>query len=300
MGLFDIFKKKSTPAESEPAKTESELSVQTEAAKRALNAVKAVTDTPCVRLTLSDEKPDLFASKVGGIGYVAHNEQIPEDKNGRQLRLLAQIDCAQVKLDEFPKRGLLQFWILNDTVYGMSFDDNTCQDTFRIVYHEEVDGSVTEQEVKAKVRKNEFDDDGMMPVQGEFGIRFEMGRDQMSEFDVRFEKLFCDKYNDEEPSDKIGAFNDLPFDPADEIPEYESLAENASGHKIGGYPAFTQYDPRSEDTDHDFLLLQLDSDYGSEGEKIMWGDAGICGFFINREKLKKLDFSDVIYNWDCY
>lgn len=32
----------------------------------------------------------------------------------------------------------------------------------------------------------------------------------------------------------------------------------------------------------------------------MWGDSGICGFFINREKLKELDFSDVIYNWDCY
>ena len=31
----------------------------------------------------------------------------------------------------------------------------------------------------------------------------------------------------------------------------------------------------------------------------MWGDAGIYGFFINRQKLKNLDFDDVIYNWDC-
>ncbi|ETJ18863.1 hypothetical protein Q604_UNBC18576G0001, partial [human gut metagenome] len=31
-----------------------------------------------------------------------------------------------------------------------------------------------------------------------------------------------------------------------------------------------------------------------------WGDGGVCNFFINKDKLKNLDFSDVLYNWDCY
>ena len=37
-----------------------------------------------------------------------------------------------------------------------------------------------------------------------------------------------------------------------------------------------------------------------ENGYIMWGDCGGCNFFINKDKLKNLDFSDVLYNWDCY
>ena len=46
---------------------------------------------------------------------------------------------------------------------------------------------------------------------------------------------------------------------------------------------------------YDFLLFQLDSD----SDKVLWGDVGIGNFFINTEKLKNLDFTDVLYNWDC-
>lgn len=300
MGLFDVFKKKNTSAEAvNDANIECDQSVEKEAALRALKAVEAATDTACVRLTLSDEKPAICASKVGGLGYVPHDGAVPADKNGRQLRLLAQIDCSQVNVEDFPKRGLLQFWILNDDVYGMSFDDNTCQDTFRIVYYEDIDKTVTEAEVKAKFKENEFDGEYSLPVNGEFGLKFTSSTDVMSESDVRFEKMFCEGYNAAQSKKKISSLMDMDISPVDEIEDYEQNFQNAYGHKIGGYPAFTQCDPRDEDTEYDFLLLQLDSDFGKGGEKIMWGDAGICGFFINRQKLRDLDFDDVIYNWDC-
>ena len=58
-------------------------------------------------------------------------------------------------------------------------------------------------------------------------------------------------------------------------------------------------DPRSEDSaQYDTLLLQLDTDF-RQGIGLMWGDIGVGNFFINREALKRLDFSDVLYNWDC-
>ncbi|MFR4198178.1 MAG: DUF1963 domain-containing protein, partial [Ruminococcus sp.] len=87
------------------------------------------TAIPYMRLQLTDTKPSLFDSKVGGIGYVPHDAKIPEDSEGTQLRLLAQIDCAEITLEDFPHQGLLQFWILNDDVSGLNFDDNTLQDT---------------------------------------------------------------------------------------------------------------------------------------------------------------------------
>ncbi|MGK7918678.1 MAG: DUF1963 domain-containing protein [Trichodesmium sp.] len=73
-------------------------------------------------------------------------------------------------------------------------------------------------------------------------------------------------------------------------------------HQLGGYPNFTQEDPRFNPEYEDYiLLLQIVSDYGSYGENdICWGDAGIGNFFIKPSQLKALDFSQVLYNWDCH
>lgn len=71
---------------------------------------------------------------------------------------------------------------------------------------------------------------------------------------------------------------------------------------IGGYPDFTQEDPRSAadgTADHTILLFQLNS-YTGDDLKIMWGDMGVGNFFITPEALKKKDFSNVLYNYDCY
>ena len=86
----------------------------------------------------------------------------------------------------------------------------------------------------------------------------------------------------------------------DELDETPDWLPNAFGHKIGGYPGFTQEDPRDipKEDDHDSLLLQIDTDNIGERE-IMWGDSGVANFFISRENLKQRNFQDVIYTWDC-
>ena len=66
----------------------------------------------------------------------------------------------------------------------------------------------------------------------------------------------------------------------------ESGKDWGGGHKIGGYPGFTQWDPRGEGDSHDMLLFQLDSDCHNSKDRVLWGDCGIGNFFINREKLK--------------
>jgi uncharacterized protein YwqG len=71
------------------------------------------------------------------------------------------------------------------------------------------------------------------------------------------------------------------------------------GHRLSGYPYFTQSDPRGDKKNiQDYILLfQLDTD-DAEND-IMWGDSGVGNFFIHPEDLKKRDFSKVFYNWDC-
>ena len=72
----------------------------------------------------------------------------------------------------------------------------------------------------------------------------------------------------------------------------------STGHKIGGYPYFTQDDPRKDNDPYTLLLLQIDSD-DIEDVEIIWGDCGVANFFINPEDLAKCQFDDVMYNWDC-
>ncbi len=219
---------------------------------------------PCVRLKLTNAKTSIFESKVGGIGYVPHDGSIPVNSGGEQLQLLAQIDCAQVSLEAFPEKGLLQFWIAHEDCFGLGFDDQTVQEGFRVLYFPETDATVTEEEVRAKM--HEFEDDGMFPVYGTFGLTFTPSQDVLA-------------------------------DPDDED------SEGNFGHKLGGFPDFTQGDPRDGGMEngemYDFLLFQLDSDYDGADTNVIWGDSGICNFFSSSEKLRRLDFSDVLYNWDC-
>ena len=228
---------------------------------------------PCVRIKLTDTKPTIFDSKIGGLGYIPQDKNFPCDSQGNQLRLLAQIDCSQVNFENFPKSGLLQFWILNDNVSGCNFDNGTKQDGFRIIYYSEseIDRKITEQEIMSKFVKNAYDDDNMHPVKKEYSICF------MSGNSVNFGEL-----NEEEYEEVLQELEDVH-------------------HQIGGYPYFTQWDPREENSKYNFLLFQLDSEYAKGTDwKVIWGDTGICNFFIYSENLKKLDFSDVLYNWDCY
>lgn len=290
MGLLDIFKRRDSVPEKATTceKTDSGANMVKEIREEILQK----TAIPYMRLQLTDTKPSLFDSKVGGIGYVPHDTKIPEDSEGTQLRLLAQIDCAEITLEDFPHQGLLQFWILNDDVSGLNFDDNTLQDTFRVLYFKEPDRTVTEKEICEKVQDSSSDEEDYFPVRGCYGLAFSAGVDTISSGDYRFEncikKLVRQDYPEKAESllENIDDFMD------------ENGKDWGGGHKIGGYPGFAQWDPRSSEDTHDVLLFQLDSDMGTDW-KILWGDCGIGNFFINREKLKSCDFSDVIYNWDC-
>lgn len=257
--------------------------------------LKAETKAPCVKIELTDAKPSIFESKIGGLGYIPHDGKFPEDSKGNQLRLLAQIDCSKVSIEEFPKNGLLQFWILNNDLCGADFENNTKQDSFRIIFYNNIDTSVTEDEINSKYKNNKFDNDEIFPVTGEYGLKFHIGEDSLSVCDYHFETKFAEKYNQLNPKNKIESYYDITID----IDEIDGDTDGF-GHKIGGYPAFTQEDPREDGSAYDFLLLQLDSEFGNGKDRILWGDSGIGNFFINSEKLKNLDFSDVIYNWDCY
>ncbi len=224
-------------------------------------------ESACFKLGAKEGK-----SVVGG----KLNERAPVDENGRPMRLLAAIFLSEMPhIEDFPAKGVLRFYIAENDAYGADFSDPISQKGFRVMYDEDE----SRFESSANNVNSEF-----FPVMGSFRISFRKEKEAMP-FDVYgAQDLF---------EENFGEIRDGIFDAL-----YDSLAADQS--KVGGYPYFTQYDPREDKYEqYDTLLFQLNSTTVNGRDLVMFGDCGVCNFFISREALRRRDFSDVLYTWDC-
>lgn len=266
--------------------------------------LKEKTLTKAFKLGLnSDRKPSIFDSKVGGIPYFPSNMDIPKNSEGYSLTLLAQLNMADFEgSDILPQKGMLQFYISGDDLYGADFDNPCSSESSRVIYHSEINKSITEKEVAERFSKvKEKCDEEFFPHEGEFAIDVTPQETFIGPEDYRFEKIFTEALKivgiDEKEIEENGFFEYIDYD--------NKEFRIGQGHWVLGYPFFTQYDPRDNNAEYekfDTLLFQLDSesDKPESGKwKVLWGDCGVGNFFINSDDLKKLDFSNVMYNWDC-
>lgn len=294
--MFD-FLKNNKPQEQEPAPQQTDPldNITADDVKSVIAEIRAQTMRQAIYIKAEDgDGLSLTASKFGGLPYIPHDGKTPTDNDGRQLRLLAQLNLADLPENSvLPHEGIMQFWALNNDLIGLDFKNNTANNTSRVTYFEHIDMSVAEDEVRAKYSPW-LDGEDYFPIQDEFALKFTLGEEGISSSDCAFEDLLVKKWNEKHPDMPIEETFDLPEDALEDM--YNEIS--GFGHKIGGYPGFTQWDPRSADDEHSVLLLQIDS-VGTDEHEIMWGDVGIANFFISPDALDKRDFTGVLYNWDC-
>lgn len=239
---------------------------------------------PCIRINATPaDNLFQFDSKFGGHPYWPANRPFPVDSFGNYMYLLAQLNFSQIpKLEGYPDKGLLQFYIAADDMYGVNFDKPTEQTNFHVVYFEDTTEQVLENFYFLDEQKRESD----IPLTRQMQLSFKPDKDYYSFSDVRLPEERMDKVlADLAPGKEYNAIMD---ELSETFPE--------GGHKIGGYAFFTQHDPRDHEAYKDYiLLLQIDSQLPD----ICWGDVGVGNFFIHPDALAKKDFSNVLYNWDC-
>lgn len=264
---------------------------------------EAIKSETCIKsYKIEKEKADnltIFDSKFGGIPYWDFSKEFPTDSKGIKLNLLAQINFEKQKFndDRFPQKGILQFYISsNDDIYGMNFDEQDKQTDWRVIYHENVNYEITDEEVKNNGVKTFKDasSEHYVPFNETYKITFKAIEDATNCYDEKFNpivaKILKDKFNVVVEENKVSDY-------LEQIDEKYYEKFETWGHKLLGYPAFTQSDPRDynkEYSKYDTLLLQIDTD-----DDIMWGDSGVANFFINKEDLESKNFNNILYNWDC-
>jgi uncharacterized protein YwqG len=265
-----------------------------------IEVIKRLSKQDNYSIKILDEEPDIFDSKFGGIPYWTTDKEYPENSEGEKLSLLAQINFDKCDVEEpLPKNGMLQFFIDGgDDLMGLNFDDQTLPDNFRVVYHEKIDYNITKESLEKMDIFASLDEE-YFPIDGELKISLNKNFDYITPNDFGFEKIFSEAYKEvygKELDKDSRSYKVLNDEENDKLYDKLLSDDNKNNHKIFGYPFFTQEDPRSNEkySNYDILLLQIDSD-----KKILWGDSGVCNFFITKESLINRDFSKVLYNWDC-
>lgn len=285
--MFNLFKKKNSVNSTQIITKEMVLKV--------MESLFVRTKKEVINIALSNDECTIFDSKFGGLPYLPKEGKAPVSINNEQLRLIGQINLEQLPDNEYHlNKGMLQFWALNNDLYGLDFDDMTSQKESRVIYYPTIDNKVNEEDVIVKYQPS---GDDYFPIVDTFKLKFEQNFEGISTNDRDFNDVFMDEWKHLYPDYPLESYYDLP---EDVVYEDELYDFSGFGHKLFGYPSFTQEDPRSEGLYDDYiLLLQVDS-IGLGNKDIMWGDSGICNFFITKKDLEDKDFSKVLYNWDCF
>lgn len=310
---------------------ESSVDFDMEKLERVVSEVKKHTARESYSIELLKEKTTLFDSKFGGLPYWDLSKEYPVDKNGNKLILLAQINLEQENFDsdKLANRGMLQFFVENEF-------DCVEQEVNKVIYHENIDRNITEDDIKKLNIPTTFDFEIDITIKNEYKLAFKKVKEVINFNDYRFYEVLEKAYN------KLYDTND--FDEVwDKWTEndviYDKFSDGA-GHKLFGFPHFCQEDPRSaiiyNASQSDVKLATSLNENGnktmswfpsaSDMKKIeeenkkekevpnfntlllqidsckefTWGDNGQVNVFINSKDLKNLNFNKVLWNFDCY
>jgi len=277
----------------------------TEQAAALVKKLEELTSRTAFRLAVNAGRvPALCDTKFGGVPYWDSRQEYP-DLLGSKMVLLAQINLGDLGRNEYlPDHGILQFFILPDDMYGCDFESPDANDTFRVVYHADIDSAVTVEDVLAMDIPTTLTaerDESWLPIWGKGEVAVDVQKTTVSM------GVECYEYDEllAKAAAELGISLPKHFTSYSLLPNdlFESECSKNAGHWLFGYPYFTQTDPRGykeELSRYDTLLFQMDSDYPAGRDyQIMWGDSGVANFFISRDDLEKLDFSKVMYTWDC-
>jgi len=283
---------------------ELEIKIDDEFAKKVYDEIwdkyqKTVQTKAFTKITLTEDELKITDSKVMGLPYIPKGAEIPQTANGDKMMMIAQINCDDLQgLADFPQKGILQFFVLNDEdgLLGLDFDNQTVQDSFRVIYHEKIEEFYDENELKNIYNPYNFEESYITNNNESYKMNFELTSEK-----ERFEDMFYDIFT------TICKEKELKQTQEDwlyrKLLNFMQYSENYYS-QCDGFAFFTQEDPREYNEEYkefDTVLFQLNSEFdeNTRNWKVCIGDAGVINFFINREKLKNKDFSEILYNWDC-
>ena len=255
---------------------------------------------------LPDEEGEVksTSSYVGGYPFMpaGRNLDFPHDKSDRPLIFLCQINFSELPegIPDVPTSGLLQWFVEDDELYGLSFEeDATGQEGLVVRWFSEEDleqgSSSTPYDSVPGPVKGEFDWDSPLLSVFPTAVKFrrEVGIPSTEDYvDNMFKQDDAEALLDTYEGEEIYLMEALAV-------KYRYPEAVARGDKVGGYPALVQGDPRYRypDKESSRLMVQLDSEFNTF---TMWGDMGAAELYGIPDEVAKGDLSSVRWDWACH
>lgn len=244
--------------------------------KRLVEAVKKKSEKEAFLINENTENKDisLFDSKAGGLPYWDFSKPYPVDSEGTKMRFIIQFNLSQLPENNiFPPSGLIQVF-LSDTYV----DYDEC----RIVFHKDIDYSVTETDI-------EMLDIPSNPV---YSICFEKTMIPVTFYDNNATFVL------HETAEELGIELEktIAFYEIADSREFDRLPEKSF---LLGNPEFIDYDVRNvylEENRYNTLFLQI----GENDALYCCMNCNVYWFFISGEDLNAMNFDDVFCEYDSF
>lgn len=241
-----------------------------------LDLYKRETAKECYEINFIEGEPDILDDKICGNPYIPIGEEYPKDKKGNNLLLLLQVNLKNINLDNFPKKGILEIFTSPNMISNLEYV---------VKLYEEGKEYIKD---LPKIDKSKY----LCKVNNK--IKLTKTEDYMSNMDYRYpetiikvlNKMTKENYKNVEEAEKKLEINIFNFEK--KIPKIDI--------SLGGYPDFTQDDPRPFSDGKEECLFKLDSNARKD---IRIGDSGILYCFISKKDLKDGNFDNVYLSWDC-
>ena len=276
---------------------------------------------PCIHIRpAAGEKPGPADCKFGGDFYLPAGAVPPE------MEFLAQINFTQVpRLEGFPDKGLLQFFLCTEDEKFEAFYEDGCawkQDAgfFQVRWYPEVpeDAPACENAVPDKRWQLDSPEGSMTFESTEEIATISIGEDGGFAIDLGYESLsdvltpiFQAAWEeDDEPDDDEDEDEDMEEDGKEEeegVYDLENSCEDTDrfafdfgnwGFKLGGHPSLRQGEFRLDEENYQAysaLLFQYDLTDAPELERDTFS------FFIRPEDLKARRFDDILMTYhNCF
>ena len=240
-----------------------------------------------MKMNVSAKAPSLLNSKLGGMPYLPLGITHPRDDKAQHMLLLAQVNFSEGSFPfPFPRKGLLQFFI-SPSAYEQTIKTKgfLTPKHFQVRYFH----TITTEELVTDLTYLQHVQAQAFPIKEELPLSFVKEIEPVSATDYRLTHFVSPILMEQFTKNEHQLFHEIYL-------QYFSGADM----KTGGYPYFIGEDFRGNNPSlqiYDTLLLQIVS---NDDIDIMWGDCGVLKFFINHDKLQKLDFSEVLLFTEDY
>lgn len=246
---------------------------------------KKETKKDCYKIEIQNGTPSILDNKIGGIPYLPMSESYPLDEEGLPMTLLLQINLKDIDLPYWSNHGILEIYVDKNLSWPCKYEIKYFEENLN--YTKDI-----------KVPEN---NDSNLIIGTPLKITLKKEICHMPISDYRYESTIINIVNKiynknlKDYKDVLLYFNNN----FDFIYELSNSLKTHAGN-IGGYPDFTQEDPRKFDRNienkKDECLFKIDSNLD---ENLMIGDMGIIFGLINKNDLKSNNFTNGIIDWDC-